>query len=251
MSAGMRGVFLSSRWDASPSHAESTPVYWGKVPSRHGVLRYFMRQAVVNFDDHVIEEWGLEAFHEVGILDAEILSCDGPRGILRLHVAEEPEARRLDNTDVIEWWEQVSEAEPGYIYLVEAGTTDPVNATDSGGERYPLAEHVDVTGQGITLTLTGSQDRISNEVAAFEASGIDVTLKQLRGYRVEETVIDSLTDRQREILEVAFDRGYYDVPRSATTNEVAVEVELDDSTVSEHLRRAERNLIASVLGRSR
>lgn len=210
-----------------------------------------MRQAVVNFDDHVVAEWGLEAFYEARVLDAEILSCEGPRGVLRLHVAEEPEAHRLDNTEVIEWWEQVSEGEHGYVYLVEAVTTDPVNATDSGGERYPLAEHVDITGEGITLTLTGSQDRISNEVAAFQAAGIDVRLKQLRGYRVEETIIDALTERQREILEVAFDRGYYDVPRTATTKEIAGEVNLDDSTVSEHLRRAERNLIGMALGRSR
>ena len=39
--------------------------------------------------------------------------------------------------------------------------------------------------------------------------------------------------------------GYYDVPRDATAKEVASEVGLDDSTVSEHLRRAERNLVSS------
>lgn len=209
-----------------------------------------MRQAVVNFDDRVIGEWGLEAFYEAEVLDAEILSCEGPRGVIRLHVAEEPDPDRLNDTDVIEWWEQVSNEGPGYIYLIEAGSTDPVSEVDSGGDRHPLAEDVDVSEQGITMTLTGSQDRMSNEVAAFESAGIDVTLKQLRGYRVEETAIDSLTDRQRELVELAFDSGYYDVPRRATTKEVASEIELDDSTVSEHLRRAERNLIASVLGRS-
>lgn len=210
-----------------------------------------MRQAVVNFDVRVIREWGLEAFHEAEVLDAEILSCEGPRGVIRLHVAEEPDARRLNDADVIEWWERVSDEGPGYVYLVEAGTTGPVDTGGSAGERYPLAEDVEVTRQGITLTLTGSQDRISNEVAALEAAGIDVSLRQLRGYRVKETPIDSLTDRQAELLELAFDRGYYDVPRAATTNEIADEIELDDSTVSEHLRRAERNLVASVLGRSR
>lgn len=210
-----------------------------------------MRQAVVNFDDHIIEEWGLEAFHDAGVVDAEILSCEGPRGVLRLHVEEEPDACQLDESEVIEWWEQVSDETAGHVYLVEAGAPDPVDGTVSSDERYPLTEHVDVSGQGITLTYTGSQDRISNEVAAIEAAGIDVTLKQLRGYRVEETGVDPLTDRQQELVELAFDQGYYDVPRATTTRELADEIELDDSTVSEHLRRAERNLIASALGRSR
>lgn len=208
-----------------------------------------MRQAVVDFDDEVVAEWGLEPFRDAGILDAEILSCTGPRGVLRLHVTDEPDAHRLDDADVIHWWERVSDTGTGYVYLVEAGATDPVSDPGLDEGRYPFAEHVDISGDGITLTLTGSQDRISHEVAALEDEGIDVTLKQLRGYRVEDSIIDTLTTRQRETLEVAFDSGYYDVPRDATTADVADEVDLDDSTVSEHLRRAEHNLIAAVLHR--
>lgn len=41
--------------------------------------------------------------------------------------------------------------------------------------------------------------------------------------------------------------GYYDVPRNASTEEVAAELELDGSTVSEHLQRAERNVLRRVL----
>jgi DNA-binding CsgD family transcriptional regulator len=210
-----------------------------------------MRQAVVNFGYHIIEEWGLEAFHDAGVVDADILSCEGPRGVCRLHVEEEPDANRLDESDVIEWWEQVSDEGAGHVYLFEGRVPDPVDGTVSSDERYPLTEHVDISGRGITLTYTGSQDRISNEVAAIESAGIDVTLKQLRGYRVEETGFDPLTDRQQELVELAFDHGYYDVPRATTTKELADEIELDDSTVSEHLRRAERNLIASALGHAR
>lgn len=62
--------------------------------------------------------------------------------------------------------------------------------------------------------------------------------------------MEKLTARQREVLETAFDRGYYDVPRSASTAEIAAEFDLDDSTVSEHLQRAERNVLAAVFGRS-
>lgn len=208
-----------------------------------------MRQAIVNLDDHLVKTSGLEAFHEAGIIDAEMLSCEGPRGVVRLQVADEPDPDRLNDTDMIEWWEQVSDDGSGYVYLVEAGTTDPEEMIPGDG-RYPLTEHIDVNGEGFTLTLTGSQERLSNEVAALEAEGADVTLKQLREYRSEETVLDSLTNRQQELLELAVDRGYYDVPRATTTKDLADEVGLDDSTVSEHLRRAERNLITSALNRT-
>lgn len=209
-----------------------------------------MRQAIVNFDDYLVKASGLEAFHEAGIIDAEILSCEGPRGVVRLHVAEEPDPNRLNDTDMIEWWEQVSDDGSSYVYLVEAGTTDPEDIINPEDGRHPLTEHIDVNGEGFTLTLTGSQEQLSNEVAALEAEGGDVTLKQLREYRSEETVLDSLTNRQQELIELAVDRGYYDVPRATTTKDLADEVGLDDSTVSEHLRRAERNLITSALNQS-
>lgn len=100
------------------------------------------------------------------------------------------------------------------------------------------------------LTCAGSQDQIQTMVTEAEANGLDIRLRELHEYRIQETPLDVLTDRQRDVLEVAFDRGYYDIPRSVSTSEIAAEFGLDDSTVSEHLQRAERNLAASMLGRT-
>jgi predicted DNA binding protein len=46
-----------------------------------------------------------------------------------------------------------------------------------------------------------------------------------------------LTDRQREVISVAAELGYFEVPREATLSDVADEVGLEKSTVGEHLRR--------------
>lgn len=46
-----------------------------------------------------------------------------------------------------------------------------------------------------------------------------------------------LTDRQREVISVAAELGYFDVPRRATLSDVADEMNLEKSTVGEHLRR--------------
>ena len=46
-----------------------------------------------------------------------------------------------------------------------------------------------------------------------------------------------LTDRQREVIAVAVDLGYFSVPREATLSDVAAEMGVEKSTVGERLRR--------------
>lgn len=209
-----------------------------------------MRQAVLDFDGEAVAEWGFAPFQDAGLRGAEVLSCDGPRGVIRVHVEERPDERRLDEMDVVQWWERVSSDESEHVYLVEGDASEAPDGGVVDVDRLPRTEDVEIHDNGFSLTYTGHQDQIRDTIAGFEAAGTDVTLRQLRGYRVEDTPLDRLTERQREVLRVAFERGYYDVPRSASTSAVAAELGLDDSTVSEHLQRAERNLIGAVLGRS-
>ena len=61
--------------------------------------------------------------------------------------------------------------------------------------------------------------------------------------RAPETV---LTDRQREVVATAAELGYYDVPREATVADVAGELDIADSTVSAHLRKAESAVMETV-----
>lgn len=56
-----------------------------------------------------------------------------------------------------------------------------------------------------------------------------------------------LTDRQREALSVAVELGYYDVPRTASVEDVAAELDCAPSTASNHLRKAQARLARSVV----
>jgi PAS domain S-box-containing protein len=60
---------------------------------------------------------------------------------------------------------------------------------------------------------------------------------------VATAVDDRLTDRQRETLQMAFHAGYFDWPRSTDAETVAAEVGIAQSTLSQHLRTAERKLL--------
>lgn len=63
---------------------------------------------------------------------------------------------------------------------------------------------------------------------------------------VHDTVLDRLTDRQREVLFEAHDAGYYERPRQTTGEELAGELGIAPATFQQHLRAAERKLVSLV-----
>lgn len=62
-----------------------------------------------------------------------------------------------------------------------------------------------------------------------------------------EGVLPELTPRQREILTLAVDRGYYELPRETRTAEMAEELGVGRRTAEDHLRRAEGKLLAALV----
>lgn len=57
-----------------------------------------------------------------------------------------------------------------------------------------------------------------------------------------------LTDRQYEALALAISRGYYDNPRQATAGDLAEEMGISQPSMSNLLRRGERQLLTSTIG---
>jgi predicted DNA binding protein len=56
-----------------------------------------------------------------------------------------------------------------------------------------------------------------------------------------------LTGRQREILEVAHEMGYFDYPKGANAGEVAASLDITRSTFSEHLAAAQQKVFDSLV----
>ena len=55
-----------------------------------------------------------------------------------------------------------------------------------------------------------------------------------------------LTDRQREILFYAIEKGYYEIPRKINTQGIAQKFGISQSALSEHLRKIERVIFTSI-----
>lgn len=56
-----------------------------------------------------------------------------------------------------------------------------------------------------------------------------------------------LTDRQLEVLTLAYERGYFERPRRANATELAAELGIDPSTFGQHLAAAQSKLLRDVL----
>lgn len=208
-----------------------------------------MRQAIVSVEDGGFEgvEEVISALRDADLRDVEVLSCDWTGGVIRVRVEKEVDERRLDGDATVEWWERVAESGSGYVYLIELTAADAPATTDPGSDQVLPVELIEFDERGFTFDISGTQDGIRDVMAGFEDADVDLTLRGLRDYRTGADPLAALTARQREVLELAYERGYYDVPRGASSEAVAAELGVDDSTVAEHLQRAERNLLSTLL----
>lgn len=81
--------------------------------------------------------------------------------------------------------------------------------------------------------------------------GVDLVAKrertrQLRSQSdLRKLLAERLTDRQHEALQVAYHAGFYEWPRDHSGSELAERLEVSQPTFLEHLRAAERKLLAA------
>lgn len=100
------------------------------------------------------------------------------------------------------------------------------------------------------VSLLGESAELQEAVRRF-SSGLDVTIEQVSNFFPRpETVVSHLSARQKETLEIAFERGYYEYPRQTTHKEIADVMGCAANTVSVHLQKAEAKVISDVLSYS-
>ena len=66
--------------------------------------------------------------------------------------------------------------------------------------------------------------------------------------KVKQSISGKLSDNQLEVLETAYRLGYFKVPQEVTAEEIAEELDISRSTLSERLRRVEHSFCALLFG---
>lgn len=96
-----------------------------------------------------------------------------------------------------------------------------------------------------SLQATAPDDAISKLTDYFREYGLRFEVESLRQELDVETL---LTPRQRDLVLIAVEEGYYDTPRDCTLTELAEAADVAKSTASETLHRAEGSIIRQFVG---
>jgi predicted DNA binding protein len=159
--------------------------------------------------------------------------------------ARDPLVDALDAHDAVSYYD-VAGADDDYVYVYTQEVATEANrrlratfTRDSLVTTLPVVYRADGTA---SFTVVGAPDDLQSAIGDAREV-VDFEVERLGDYDPREAGYGStLTDRQREVVAAAVSLGYYDVPRTASQDDVAAALDCASSTVAEHLRKAEAAL---------
>lgn len=109
---------------------------------------------------------------------------------------------------------------------------------------YPIP----FTEQGTAVVVIAGTEGDLRQAIAAVPEAVGVTVERLGDYDPTPSgVLSRLTSRQYEALAVAFEAGYYRIPREITYEELAERLDCTPSTANSLLRNAEATIVAAHL----
>lgn len=159
----------------------------------------------------------LDRAREVDSVEADLLASEDGAGLFEFEVTEECPVADLATLETIPV-DAASRDGTGRVEVEIIPPPEPSTVIEEFTDEYPDADVVEKTEAETPVPLFTHRE-------------------------LHQAVEERLTDRQREVLRVAYDRGYYERPREATGEDVAAELGVSVSTFTQHVRVAERNLL--------
>ena len=124
--------------------------------------------------------------------------------------------------------------------VTEAGATVQRASTSPGRARFVVEAALDADHRQIVADIIDSFP--AAELVATQKCDREITTVGRPG-----GVLEELTDRQREVLEAAYQAGYFAWPRESTAEEVAEALGLTSATLHGHVRKAEVVILSALL----
>ncbi|WP_290813422.1 helix-turn-helix domain-containing protein [Halovivax sp.] len=162
--------------------------------------------------------------------------------------------RALDGDDSIEDYTRLLEDADGdeALYRLEyASWVGQVVGTVFEHDGTVLDAQCD-SGRWTLRLLFPQHDSLSTAVEELSDGGVTVDLKRMveAGRDSDLEATSALTDAQEEAIREAYRRGYYDVPREISLEELADGLGISHQALSERLRRANKVLASEQLDES-
>jgi hypothetical protein len=137
------------------------------------------------------------------------------------------------------------------FYYVHFEPSDLVRDMMEGRRSTTLALNMPLdlrTDGSIVASYVGDQS-VLQDTFDLIPEAVEAELVRVEdGVTGQDGTFATLTGRQREVLSVAIEQGYYETPRAATQGDVAAELDVSAATVGEHLRKIEAQVLGSFDG---
>lgn len=192
------------------------------------------------------------------------------RAVLELIPPEECMLRR-DDAEVVELKVSATEETPRCEWALTTDDTEIQYVDTPAGEcehcPWPIFERLgcilqilDVHGDSVVASVNVADATVLQELLEeLNDSCDDVrTVTMVEPGRncdpledeVGEVSLSSLTEKEREALEIAVATGYYSTPRHAELSDVAEEFDITPSAISQRLNRAEAKIVMQLFSDS-
>lgn len=100
---------------------------------------------------------------------------------------------------------------------------------------------------GLRVTVVGTHDMLRRALEGLPEE-IQISVEQVGQYSPERPYLLSLlTERQAEVFRRAVEKGYYEIPRQTTHEDIANDLDCAPSTIDEHLRKAESRVLSTLV----
>lgn len=109
-----------------------------------------------------------------------------------------------------------------------------------------LAASGDSDGWNLRL-LFPTRESLSRTYEYCEENGVALTILNIYRFEDGREGRFGLTEDQLNVLTLAYERGYFQVPREITAEELADELNVSHQSISERLRRAYENLVENTV----
>ena len=180
---------------------------------------------------------------------------DGPEefaAIFRIEFEDETsKVEEFIDDDILELQMLDHEKGGAYIYFIKSKP-----ASHPGIQFDPLAAGgylsvpFEIRDGRARMTYLGSGKQVKAFLDGIEKSGMKFRVASDLGRKVpRDSPLSRLTEKQRKVLVAAYRLGYYDEPRRISSLELAKRMKVGSSTLINHRRRAERRLLAELVGR--
>ncbi|WP_435197720.1 bacterio-opsin activator domain-containing protein [Natronomonas sp. EA1] len=170
----------------------------------------------VTVEDRAVTDVADAASQLVGIDDVQQISADGEGGVLRLRLTQPFLALEL--------------ADHGAVF--REATADPTTTTLV----IDIPDSIDVR----TITQLVRETFAGAELRAKQ------TLDQTAEHNLYSKFLDSVTERQLEVIQTAYYSGFFESPRESTGEDVAEALGISPPAFYQHARTVQRKLFAAL-----